>query len=155
VNDAVDRFLAAWNGRDPGAFAAAGTEDLHYEDPFCGEPLTGPDALGAHAARLWEGFPDARVEEAGERLRGGDFAGIPVKVLGTNTGELDGLPPTKRFVVVHAVLYAELREERLFRVRAFCDRYDAAVQLGLLPRPGTLGDRALLALRGFGLAPRR
>ncbi len=155
MSDPVGGFLAAWNGRDPAAFAAACTDDLHYEDPFIGEPLTGPEALGEHAARLWEGFPDARVEEAGERLRGGHFAGIPVKVIGTNTGEVDGLPPTKRFVVVHAVIYAELREDRLFRVRMFCDRYDAAVQLGLLPRPGTLGDRALLALRGFGLAPRR
>ncbi len=155
MSDPIDVFLAAWNGRDPGAFAAACTDDLHYEDPFVGEPLTGPAALGAHVGRLWEGFPDARVEEAGERLRGGAFAGIPVKVIGTNTGELDGLPPTKRFVVVHAVVYAELRGNRLFRVRAFCDRYDSAVQLGLLPRPGTLGDKALLALRGFGLAPRR
>jgi predicted ester cyclase len=155
VTDPVDRFLDAWNGRVQAAFARACTDDLHYEDPFAGEPLAGPAALGAHAARLWEAFPDARVEESGERLRGGAYAAIPVKVLGTNTGELDGLPPTKRFVVVHAIVYAELRGSRLFRVRAFCDRYDAAVQLGLLPRPGTLGDKALLALRGFGLAPRR
>ncbi len=155
MSDPIDVFLAAWNGRDPGAFAAACADDLHYEDPFVGEPLTGPAALGAHVGRLWEGFPDARVEEAGERLRGGAYTAIPVKVLGTNTGELDGLPPTKRFVVVQAIVYAELRGSRLFRVRAFCDRYDAAVQLGLLPRPGTLGDKALLALRGFGLAPRR
>ncbi len=155
MSDPVDVFLGAWNGREQDAFADACTDDLHYEDPFIAEPLTGPEQLGAHAARLWEGFPDARVEEAGERLTGGAFLGIPVKVLGTNTGELDGLPPTKRFVVVHAVMYAELHEGRLFRVRAFCDRYDAAVQLGLLPRPGTLGDRALLALRGFGLVPRR
>jgi hypothetical protein len=80
-----------------------------------------------------------------------------VKVVGTNTGELEGLPPTKRFVVVHCVLYCELAPdaEALQRVRVFCDRYDAAVQLGLLPKPGTLGEKALLALRGFGLTPRR
>ena len=40
---------------------------------------------------------------------------------------------------------------RLWRVRAFYDLYDAGVQLGLLPRRGTLGERALLMLRGFGL----
>jgi predicted ester cyclase len=155
VTDPVDAFLDAWNGRVQAAFARACTDDLHYEDPFAGEPLTGPAALATHVARLWEAFPDVRIEEAGERLRGGAFTALPVKALGTNTGELDGLPPTKRFVVVHAVVYAEVRGPRIFRARVFCDRYDAAVQLGLLPRPGTLGDKALLALRGFGLAPRR
>jgi hypothetical protein len=49
------------------------------------------------------------------------------------------------------VFFCELREERLYRVRAFLDAYDAAVQLGVLPKRGTLSGRALLLLRGFGL----
>ena len=61
------------------------------------------------------------------------------------------MSPTGRFVVVHAVVYAELREDRLLRVRAFFDAYGAATELGLLPRSGTAGERALLLLRGFGL----
>jgi hypothetical protein len=52
---------------------------------------------------------------------------------------------------VHVVVFAELRELRLFRVRAFFDAYDVAVQLGVLPPRGTIGGRALLLLRGFGL----
>jgi hypothetical protein len=55
-------------------------------------------------------------------------------------------------VVVHVVFFAELRDERFFRVRAFFDVYGAAVALGVLPRPGTLGEKALLMLRGFGLS---
>ena len=56
-------------------------------------------------------------------------------------------------MALHAVLYCELdaRRELLWRVRAFYDVYAAAVQLGLLPRRGTLGERALLMIRGFGL----
>ena len=54
-------------------------------------------------------------------------------------------------MIVHAVLYCELREERLLRVRGFYDLYGAAVQLGVLPKAGTLGEKALLMLRGFGL----
>jgi len=52
------------------------------------------------------------------------------------------------------VFFAELREGKLYRVRAFFDAYGAAVALGVLPRAGTLGEKALLMLRGFGL-PRR
>jgi len=40
---------------------------------------------------------------------------------------------------------------RLLRARAFFDLHDAGVQLGVFPKPGTAGQRALLMLRGFGL----
>jgi hypothetical protein len=75
----------------------------------------------------------------------------PCKVVGTNREPLEGLPPTHRFVVVHCVFYCELAGERLARVRAFFDLYDAATQLGVLPGRGSLSERALLALRGFGV----
>ena len=158
MSDALlDAFEAAWTARNPAAFYEMCAADVHYEDPFCPEPLEGPGAIGRHAERLWAGFPDVRADRSGERLTDGRYVAAPVKVVGTNSGELEGLPPTKRFVVVQVVLYCELTPDAdaLFRVRAFCDRYEAAIQLGLLPRPGTLGEKALLALRGFGLTPRR
>jgi hypothetical protein len=37
------------------------------------------------------------------------------------------------------------------RARGFFDLYDVAVQLALLPKRGSLGETALMALRGFGL----
>ena len=155
-DELLDAFEAAWTRRNPSAFYDMCAADVHYEDPFS-PPLEGPAAIGRHAERLWAGFPDVRVDRSGERLTDGHYVAAPVKAVGTNSAELEGLPPTKRFVVVQAVLYCELSADRdaLFRIRVFCDRYDAALQLGLLPRPGTLGDKALLALRGFGLNPRR
>jgi hypothetical protein len=76
-----------------------------------------------------------------------------VHVEATHTGEVGGLPVTDRRVSVHGVLFCELDppRERLWRVRAFFDLYDAAIQLGVLPRHGGIGERALLMLRGFGL----
>ena len=92
------------------------------------------------------------MEATGERLTDGRFVAAPVKLLATHRGELAGLPPTGRFVIVHAVFYCELdpRRRHLWRIRGFFDLYDAAVQLGVLPARGTLGERALLLLRGFG-----
>ena len=113
-------------GRPPGRAATARPSrelcapDVHYEDPLSGEPLEGPDALGDHAARLWAAFPDARIERTGERLSDGRFVAAPCKLLGTHRGELAGLPPTERFVVVHVVCYCELdppRERLLARAR--------------------------------------
>jgi predicted ester cyclase len=151
VDALFDAWERAWSGRDPGAFAGVcHPEDFHYEDPLTPEPLESAEALGAHAARLWAGFPDARVQQTGERLVNGDFAVAPVKLLATHKAPLEGLPPTNRFVIVHALFYCELRDQRLYRVRTFFDLYGAAVELGVLPKPGTLGERALLMLRGFG-----
>jgi predicted ester cyclase len=129
---------------------------VHYEDPIVAHPLEGPDELGGHAERLWTAFPDVRTETAGARLTDGRYVAAPYRVLGTHRGELEGLPPTGRFVVLHLVFYCELdgARERLWRVRAFFDAYDVAVQLGILPGRGTLGQRALLVLRGFGLRSR-
>ena len=126
---------------------------MHYEDPLVGEPLQGADAIARRAARLWAAFPDARLQPTGPRLTDGRHASAPAKLLGTHRGTLEGLGATNRFVVVHVVFFVELREGRLFRVRAFFDAYGAAVALGGLPKPGTLGGRALLLLRGVGLRP--
>jgi len=151
VDELFDAWEAAWSGKDASAFEAVIAPDLHYEDPLTDEPLEGFDNLARHAERLWSAFPDVRLERAGARLDDGHFVAAPAKLLGTHRAPLEGLPATNRFVVVHCVSYCELEHGRLFRVRAFFDLYDAATQLGVLPARGTLGEKALLMLRGFGL----
>jgi ketosteroid isomerase-like protein len=151
MDELFDGWERAWSGRDTAAFESLCDDDVHYEDPLTPEPLEGWRAIGKHAERLWSAFPDARMQRTGERLHNGPYAVAPVKVLATHRREVAGLAATNRFVIVHCVLYCELREERLLRIRAFFDLYGAAVQLGVLPRPGTMGEKALLMLRGFGL----
>jgi steroid delta-isomerase-like uncharacterized protein len=151
VDELMDGWQAAWSDKDPAAFGEVCAAGIQYEDPLTDAPLEGIGALSAHAARLWAGFPDARMERTGERLTDGKFLAAPCKVLGTHRAPLEGLPATNRFVVVHCVFYCELQHDLLLRVRAFYDVYEAATQLGVLPARGTLGEKALLMLRGFGL----
>ena len=151
VDELIDGWQAAWSGKEPTAFADVCASGVQYEDPLTGAPLDGIDALSSHAARLWAGFPDARLERTGERLANGRFVAAPCKALGTHRSALEGLPATNRFVVVHCIFYCELQHDVLLRVRGFFDVYDAATQLGVLPARGTLGEKALLMLRGFGL----
>jgi steroid delta-isomerase-like uncharacterized protein len=154
VDELIDGWQAAWSGRgapDAPRFDEVCASGIQYEDPLTGEPLDGLDALTAHAAKLWSAFPDARMERTGERLSNERFVAAPCKVLGTHRAALAGLPATNRFVVLHCVFYCELQHELLLRVRGFFDVYEAATQLGVLPARGTLGEKALLMLRGFGL----
>jgi steroid delta-isomerase-like uncharacterized protein len=151
VDELLDAWEAAWSGKDADAFRQICSPQVHYEDPLTGEPLEGAAALGAHAERLWDAFPDARLEQLGPRLSQGRIAAAPCKLLATHREPLGGLPATNRFIVVPVIFYCELERDRLHRVRAFLDLYDAAVQLGVLPGRGSLGEKALLMLRGFGL----
>ena len=151
VDGLIDRWEKAWSGKDPGAFEPLCAPEVHYEDPLTAEPLEGVHDLASHALQLWEAFPDARLQRTGERLSSGRYVAAPCKLLGTHRAPLGGLPATNRFVVVHCIFYCELDRKRLLRVRGFFDLYDAATQLGVLPGRGTLGEKALLMLRGFGL----
>jgi steroid delta-isomerase-like uncharacterized protein len=151
VDELMDGWDAAWSGKDEAAFEEVCDRRIHYEDPLTPEPLEGLDQLQQHAGRLWAAFPDARMEQTGKRLTDGQFVAAPCKVLATHRASLNGLPATNRFVVAHAIFYCELRADLLLRVRGFFDLYDVATQLGVLPARGTLGEKALLVLRGFGL----
>lgn len=151
VNGLFDAWERAWSGRDPSRFEPLCAERFAYEDPLTRDPLHGAGALAAHARRLWTAFPDARLNATGARLTDGRYACAPCKLLGTHRGRIGGIAPTGRFLVVHALVYAELERGRLLRVRAFFDVHGAATELGVLPRPGTAGEKALLLLRGFGL----
>jgi steroid delta-isomerase-like uncharacterized protein len=151
VDQLIDGWQAAWSGHDAAAFGELCAPGISYEDPLTDRLLAGVDELVAHAERLWAGFPDARLERTGERLSGGAFVAAPCKLLGTHRAPLDGLPATDRFLVVHCVFYCEVRGDRLLRVRGFFDVYEAAIQLGVLPARGTLGEKAMMMLRGFGL----
>jgi steroid delta-isomerase-like uncharacterized protein len=155
VDELIDGWEAAWSGKDAEAFSEVCVGHVHYEDPLTGEPLEGIDELVRHAGRLWAAFPDARVERTGQRLTNERYVAAPSKLLATHRAALEGLPATNRFIVVHCVFYCELEHERLLRVRAFFDLYDAATQLGVLPSRGTMGEKALLMLRGFGLRAAR
>ena len=152
VDELFDAWERAWSGRDPRGFDSLCADGFQYEDPLTAEPLKGPGGVAAHAKRLWAAFPDARVNATGERLTDGRYACAPCKALGTHQGPIGKVTPTGRFVVVHAVVYAELTEDGLLlRARAFFDAWGVATSLGVLPRPGTAGERAFLLLRGFGL----
>jgi steroid delta-isomerase-like uncharacterized protein len=150
LDELATSWRAAWQG-PAGGFAACCTPDVSYEDPLAQIPLEGVEALEDYAGTMRRAFPDVRVEASSESVGNDRVACLTWRALGTHRGELAGLPASNRFVVLQGVHYVELEEGRVRRARAFFDVYDASVQLGLLPAHGSLGERALLMLRGYGL----
>jgi hypothetical protein len=152
---AVQALLAAFAAQDEVALRACCAPDLHFEDPLT-EPLDGVDAFVRHVRVAWKAFPDGRVEATGPAPATGSLVAVPCKLVATHRGRLGLLlPATGRFLIAHAVLYCEQDDDGLlWRMRAFYDVYGAATQLGVLPKPGTAAQRALLLLQGFGAARR-
>ena len=152
VDELFDAWERAWSGRDPRGFESVCAAGVHYEDPLTPEPLVGTRALAAHAAQAVGG--DAR--RAGELDRraavGRDVRvrAVPPARHPHRAARADHADRPRRSTV-HAVVYAELEDGLLKRVRAFFDVYAAAMSLGVLPKPGTAGERAMLMLRGFGI----
>jgi steroid delta-isomerase-like uncharacterized protein len=150
-SELAERWRSAWLAATPEAFGACCHVDLLYEDPLAAEPLEGLAALAAQARRLHTAFPDLRIEHAGPSVVEGDHACLPWRFIGTNKGDIGALPASDRFLSLHGVHFLALRDGHVHRARGFFDLYDIAVQLALLPRRGSLGETALMALRGFGL----
>jgi hypothetical protein len=149
----IDAFEVAWSGPSALAFGVVLAPDGHYEDPLLRGPLRGPERLAQHAARMRVAFPDLVFERSGPPMVGGSLVSQGVRLRGTHRAEIGNVPSTDKEVDLHAVIVAGVATSgvRLARVRIFFDRYDAAVQLGVLPRPRSIAERALLALRGFGI----
>jgi steroid delta-isomerase-like uncharacterized protein len=147
-----EAWLAAWTSE--GLFADCCTADVGYEDPLTAVPLTGGAEIDGHAALLREAFPDAAIEPTAAMLQDGVNGCIPWKLTGTHEGEVGPLPPTEKRLELHGLHYLELRDGRISRARGFFDLYEGAIQLGLLPQRGGLGEAALLMLRGFGVTRR-
>ena len=148
----AEHWRAAWEGS---GFEACCTPDVTYEDPVAVDLLGGVDALDRHAVLLREAFPDLRLEATSPPLFRGAHACVPWRALGTHRGDVGQMvPATDRFVTIHGLHYLELTDGAVRRARGFFDLYDAAVQLGLLPSRGGVGETALLLLRGFGVRRR-
>jgi hypothetical protein len=149
----ADRWREAWTGKS--GFGRCCTPDVSYEDPLAVEPLRGPHELDAHARALLDAFPDLRAESTSPPLGRDGNACFPWRLAGTHSGDIGSLvPATGRFVTLHGLHYVELSDGLVRRARGFFDLYDAAVQLGLLPTRGGLGETVLLLVRGFGLRKR-
>ena len=145
----AERWRAAWTG--DAAFADSCTPDVSYEDPIAYVPLAGTARLEKHATRMREAFPDVRAELTAPALERGSHACIAWRIAGTQRGAIAMLPATDSFVTLHGLHYVELTDRRIRRARGFFDLYDGAIQLGLLPGRGGLGEATLMLLRGFGL----
>ena len=130
VLDGSQHYFDGWNNRDLDAILASLTEGGTYEDPSTGQPISGP-ALRGYIEGLWAAFPDLRFEITSRGETAPDKAAVEWKMVGTNSGSMNGLPPTGVEVVVKGSDFFVLDGDKIASVRGYFDSGTVPRQLGL------------------------
>lgn len=105
----------------------------------------GTDGLESFLKWLRAGFPDFQVTII-DLLTSENLAMDVVKFTGTNTGELNGLPPTRRRVELLLMTKLVIENGEIEEHRVCLDQKEFADQLGL-GFPAILGQLPKLAIR--------
>ena len=146
----AERYADAWNRYDADAIEPLVTEDIVWLDPALAEPARGVEQVKDFMRRSWEAFPDLR------------FTGGPIwldphadsmtwawRMEGTHRGPIDppGFAPSGRRIDIDGIDVWDFQGERISRYRAYWDMALLAQQLGVMPPPGSRGERVGVLLQ--------
>lgn len=159
LTEFTQRYLAAWNDRDESKMAPLLTEDVVWHDPALPEPARGIEGVQQFMRDSWRAFPDLEFSEPDLRhlTAAHGLVSWAWRMRGTNHGPIDppGFAATGKRIDVHGVDLWRMRDRRIAHYQAFYDMNDLAQQLGLVPGPGSRGERALIAMQRMGAKLRR
>jgi steroid delta-isomerase-like uncharacterized protein len=155
----IERYSAAWNGRDAEAMAPLLTQDIVWHDPALPAPAHGIPAVQGFMRMSWDAFPDLRFSEPDPPFLvvNGDDIAWSWRMQGTMRGELDppGFAPTGQAMDVTGVDLWRMRDGRIAHYQAFYDMNQVAVQLGLAPAPGSGMEKMAVRLQRLQARLRR
>lgn len=147
LRDFCSRWLEAWNSRQPDGVLELLTEDVEVRDDSWPTTMHGHADVREFLEALWRAMPDMTFELVdGPYLIPDEPRGsLHWRATGTFTGPLDppGFAPTGRRWEVDGADFQEYRDGRISRLRVAFDVMTLARQLGLMPAPGSRGERAM------------
>ena len=146
-----ERWLAAWNSHEPEQVLGLMTDDIVYDDSAWPRTMHGHADVREFLDSTWRAFPDMTFEPVGGPLAASDGprAAWWWRGQATNSGPIDppGIPPTGKRVEFEGGDFHEYRDGKVARLRIVFDMADAGRQLGLLPGPGSVGERAMVLVQ--------
>jgi steroid delta-isomerase-like uncharacterized protein len=103
--------------------------DYIGHDPASPEPLRGPEGIKQFISTYREAFPDARIVVE-EQLAEGDLVATRWTGRGTHEGDLMGVPPTGKRVMVSGLTISRLKDGRIVEEFQNWDNFGMMQQLG-------------------------
>lgn len=125
----VKEYVDAWDAHDADAIVATFEPGGTYADPTTVGGISG-DAIGNHAADLWEAIPDLSFEVGRLTSTVDDVVLLQWTMRGTQEGPLEELPPTEETFELPGTDVIEVGEEGITSVRGYFDPGTMIEQLG-------------------------
>jgi steroid delta-isomerase-like uncharacterized protein len=148
------RYLRAWNTHDEEGVLALLTPDVVYSDSSWPTTMRGHDEVRRFLRHAWRAFPDMRFELIdGPYTMGDNKAAFWWRGNGTMTGRLDppGFAATGKSWQVEGADFHEYRDGRISHLRIVFNLVEASQQVGLMPGPGSVGERVSVALQRLSM----
>jgi steroid delta-isomerase-like uncharacterized protein len=140
----AERYVEAWNSHDAHRIEPLVIRDVVWLDPALPEPARGVEEVKDHMRSAWVAFPDLHFTPGPLWLDPHeDSMSWSWRMEGTHDGPLDppGFAPTGRRIDVDGIDVWDFEDGRIRRYRAYYDMADLARQLGVMPTPGSRGER--------------
>jgi steroid delta-isomerase-like uncharacterized protein len=126
----AQRYFDGWNRRDPAAVLATMAATGTYTDPGTGGPLSG-EAFAGYMTGLFSAFPDVSFEIVSAGLAAPDLVAAQWIMRGTNTGSMNGLPPSGKSIELHGADFIRVADGTIRTVDGYFDSRVIPDQLGL------------------------
>jgi steroid delta-isomerase-like uncharacterized protein len=134
------QYTDSWNRHDAAAVVATFADGGTYSDPITPGPLRGA-AIGAYAESLWAAFPDLSFETVSAMENGDGLLAAEWLMRGTNTGPMNGLPPTGKSIAQNGADFVRVKDGKICSVQGYFDPGVVPRLLGLdvIVQPKAIG----------------
>lgn len=124
------QWMAAYNSRDPEAAAALYDDNVTNVQLPWGKPVQGREAMRATYVKVFQAFPDIRVEVE-NLLEEGPWVAVEWRFNGTMRGEFAGRPPNNRAFSMRGCEIFQVVDGKIRVQHGYWDKATMFDQLGL------------------------
>jgi hypothetical protein len=154
IRDFMERWLAAWNSKDPDQVLALCSQDVVWDESGGVGRLEGHDAVRKKSLRpFFDAFPDVQIEYIDEPYLalGGSKAAARWRIGGNMTGAWNppGFAPTNSPVALEGAEFWEFEGGLVSNYTLLLDGLNLGQQIGAAPKPGTLSERVGLVMQSM------
>ncbi len=143
------KWVAAYNSHDPEAAAALYDGNATNEQLPWGKPVQGRDAMRATYLKVFQAFPDIRVE-AENMVEEGPWVVVAWRFSGTMRGEFAGHAPNNRTFSMRGCEIFEIIDGMIHVQHGYWDKATMFEQLGI-----GAGGKAVNKLFALGPFPQQ
>lgn len=154
IRDFTERWLAAWNSKDPDQILALCSHDVVWNESGVVGRLEGHDAVRKKSLRpFFDAVPDVQIQYIDEPYLAvdGSKAAARWRIGGSMTGVWNppGFAPTNSPVTLEGAEFWEFGGGLVSNYTLLYDGLDLGQQIGAAPKPDTLSERAGLVMQSM------